>query len=204
MKSSLFINLKLPCFYPVALALSLAVVGASAQTAVLYPTTDLRVIDLDGDGIGDTAHAEDATHGVLNVGDNRDNQVWRSVLKFDLSTYASAVDLAEKIELKLNVRNRLLAVPKDWQIKLIAFESNDANRVLIGGGSDNDDYSAPALAEASEPAGELKEGTYWTINVTEFAKRAVQVNGILALRLELNPGTNFDSVQDQVSFYDGT
>jgi hypothetical protein len=204
MKQRSFMHLKFSCIYPFALAMSLAVVGASAQSAVLFPTADLRVLDMDGDGVGDTAHAEDSTHLVLNVGDNRDNQVWRSVLKFDLSAYAGAVESAETIELKLNVRNRLLAVPKDWKIKLIAFDSSSAKHVSIGGGAGNDDFSAPPLFEATEPAGQLKEGAYWTINVTELAKSAARSNGTLALRLELDPGTNYDSAQDQVSFYAGS
>jgi len=204
MKRSLFMHLKFSCIYPVALAMSLAVVGASAQSAVIFPTADLRVLDMDGDGLGDTAHADDTTHEVLNIGDNRDNQVWRAILKFDLSAYAGAVESAETIELKLNVRSRLLAVPRDWNIKMIAFDSSSAKHVSIGGGSGNDDFSAPPLAEASEPAGQLKEGGYWTIDVTEFAKSAARSNGTLALRLELDPGTNYDSVRHQVSFYAGS
>lgn len=185
----------------VAAAATASVLGAEPVT--LHPSADLRIIDLDGDGIGDASHAEDAEHAVLNVGDNGANQTWRSVIKFDLSQVGQQVENAQSIDLKLNVRSRLLAVPRDWEVRLIAFPTSYPDAILIGSGGSSDNFSEEGTVIESMAAGRLKEGAYWTVGVTEPVK-AAQKQGGIAFRVELSPDTNGDSAGDQVSFYAGS
>lgn len=190
----------------VLLALPLLLLAsAPLMASPIYPTADLRIQDSTGNGFGDNSHAEDNVHEVLNVGDNAENQVWRSVIKFDVGQNAEELKAAGNITFQATIRNRLIQVPKDWTFEIVSFPSQFPDAVLFSPSGDRtDEYSAEGEVIYSAKAGTLKTGEQIQIDVTDAVKQALAGDGILALRLQLDPATNEDGVEDQVSFFAGS
>jgi len=183
---------------------SLLVAAPALQASPIYPSSDLRVQDVTGNGHGDHAHADDTTHEVLNVGDNAENQSWRAVIKFDLAEQADAIRQADVISFQATVRQRLLQVPKEWTFQIVSFPTEHAESVLISPAGDRtDDYSTEGEVVHSMAGGAIKSGEQLNVDVTLAAKEALET-GVLVLRLQLDPATNSDGHEDQISFYAGS
>lgn len=175
-----------------------------AEPLVIFPSSDNRILDIENNGRGDESRMEDHTGEALNIGDNDDNSVWRSVLKFDLRPHEAALAREEKITLQLTVRQRLLQTPRDWTFQVVHFPSDRSDQILIAPVRGEDDFSTEGKVIHQQPGGTVRDGAQLTIDVTDAVKQAIDTNGILALRLQLNPATNNDRNLDQISFFSGS
>lgn len=175
-----------------------------AEPLAIYPSSDNRVLDIENNGRGNESRMEDHTGEALNIGDNAENSVWRSVLKFDLRPHEGRLAAEEAISLRLTVRQRLLQTPRNWTFQVVHFPSDHADRILIAPVQGDDDFSAEGKIIHQQPAGTVRDGAQLTIDVTEAVKSALNGSGILALRLQLDPATNNDGVNDQISFFSGS
>jgi len=190
--------------YSLVALTGLLLAAPALQATPIYPSSDLRVQDVTGNGYGDHAHADDATHEALNVGDNAENHSWRSIIKFNLEEHAEAIRDAGSITFQATVRRRLLQVPKEWTFQVVSFPTEHAESVLISPAGDRtDDYSAEGDVIHSMAGGAIRSGEQLNIDVTQSVKDALE-SGVLALRLQLDPATNNDDHEDQVSFYSGS
>ncbi len=185
-----------------------ALVGATpalAQPAdqIIYPSSDNRVLDVDGDGFGDASHAEDADKDTLNIGDNAKNQVWRSVIKFDLRKAQSQIQAAKRVTLHYTVRVRSIKAPREWTVEVVQIKTRAADVIEIDPSGIADDFSTKGEVIHSEPSGVLKNGALVSIDVTELVKKA-QPSGIFAVRLQLDPATNRDDSDDQIAIFAGS
>lgn len=176
---------------------------AQATETILYPASDNRVLDMHGNGFGDVSHAEDNNSPSLNVGDNADNQVWRSIIKFDLIAQTAALKSASSVTLRMTCRARNLTVPREWQFQVVAIPTSMASMIDIDPLGKSDDYSAKGTVLVTVPAGTIKAGEVFELNVTEAVKKQLST-GVFALRLQMTPATNNDSIGDQFAFYSGS
>jgi hypothetical protein len=183
---------------------SLLFLGGSLAASPIFPSSDLRVLDLTGNGYGDTSHADDETHPALNIGDNTENQTWRSVVKFDLSEHAAAIRSANRIFFQVTIRSRIMETPRNWGFEIVSFPTRFPGQILISPqGSRSDDFSEDGTVVHSARAGTLRTGEQLRVDVTTQVKAALEQGGI-ALRLQLDPASNNDGVLDQVSFFSGS
>ncbi|MCC5846724.1 MAG: hypothetical protein JJU29_01415 [Verrucomicrobia bacterium] len=175
-----------------------------AEPLVIYPSSDNRVLDTDGSGHGNESRALDHEGEALNIGDNANDSVWRSILKFDLREQKDALADAEKLHLRLTVRQRLLQTPRDWTFQVLHIPSEHADRIVITPTGDDDEFSRDGKIIHEQPAGTVRSGEQVEIDITDAVKAALAGNGILALRLQLDPATNKDKTLDQISFFSGS
>ena len=175
-----------------------------AEPLVIFPSSDNRILDIEANGRGDESRMEDHTGEALNIGDNAQNSVWRSVLKFDLRPHAARLTTEDKIILRLTVRQRLLQTPRDWTFQIVQFPSDAADRIDIAPFQGQDDFSAEGRMLHEQPGGTVRDGTQLEFDVTEAVKTALNHSGVLALRLQLDPTSNNDNANDQISFFSGS
>ncbi len=191
-----------------SLALAAAFVFAAplfGQGAVniLFPSSDNRVLDTDGSGRGNVSHAEDASGIALNVGDNAQNQVWRSIVKFDLRGEERQVRSAARVILQLTARSRNLKTPRDWKLEIVHIRTGTSAMIDIDPSGQSDDFSAKGTVLHTEPAGAIRTDSVIRVVVTEQVKAALS-SGVFAIRLQLDPATNNDDDNDQISFFSGS
>lgn len=172
------------------------------QGQVIFPSSDNRVLDNTGDGMGNVSFAADDESDTLNVGDNPDNHVWRSVIKFDLEAAKVQLAAAGRINLQLTLKSRRLQVPRAWLFEVVSIPT-DSRVVDIDPSGMRDDFSRKGEVIDSRPGGLLRTGEQITLDVTEQVKAALGT-GVFAVRLQLDPSTNRDGVADQVAFYAGS
>lgn len=175
-----------------------------AAPLVIYPSSDNRVLDIENNGRGNESRMADHTGEALNIGDNPQNSVWRSILKFDLTPHKDQLANEDSIALRLTVRQRLLQTPREWTFQVVHFYSDVADRIQIAPVQGDDDFSSEGIVIHQQPAGTLRDGSQITIDVTAAVQEALNTSGVLALRLQLDPATNDDGVLDQVSFFAGS
>jgi hypothetical protein len=175
-----------------------------AEPLAIYPSSDNRILDIENNGRGNESRMEDHTGEALNIGDNPQNSVWRSVMKFDLRPYESRLAREERITLQLTVRQRLIQTPREWTFQIVHFPSDQADSIQISPAQGPDDFSAEGRLIHEQPAGTVRDGMQLRIDVTEAVRTALNHSGILALRLQLDPATNNDNAQDQISFFAGS
>lgn len=178
-------------------------VFAQPAETVIYPSSDNRVLDLDGDGFGDATHADDAEKDSLNVGDNAKNQVWRSVIKFDLRNAQAQVRSAKRIMLHYTVRSRTIKTPREWNLETVHIKTRNVDLIDVDPSGLADDFSSKGEVLHSDPAGTVKSGTVVQIDVTEQVK-AAQASGVFAVRLQVDPATNRDDSDDQFAIHSGS
>jgi hypothetical protein len=182
----------------------LALTLLHAEDLIIYPSSDNRVLDSDGTGTGNESRADDHQLVALNVGDNANNSVWRSVIKFDLRAQEAQLAKADKVNLRLTVRNRLLQTPREWTFQVVHIPSENADRIVISPDKLKDDFGSEGKVIHKQPGGTVREGEQLEIDITAAVKAALIGNGILALRLQLDPSSNNDNALDQVSFFSGS
>lgn len=176
-----------------------------AQPKVFEPASDVRIIDSNGDGLGDSTHGGDEGDS-LNVGDNRDGQVWRSVLKFSVGNQRNALAPDEIAVLVLTVKANRLLESGGWVLRVVHVpDAGGSSRVRVASGGTRDDYSIPGeVLRDARPVLKAKPGDILTLDVTEQVRADLAAGRSSVFRLELEPGSNGDQRDDQVVFYAGS